>query len=129
MFAFIKYFVNLDCSKIAWQPGTSVSRPLPFSKAFLKTETPSMVSDINQCPYELSNGDLELSCKRNPGDTCNYACHLGYLPSNKTEPTTATCGSSLSWSRSLSSLCQSKFTHMLLMGLTIIIIWVCPLSV
>ena len=57
-----------------------------------------------QCLYEIDNGELDLSCNRAAGETCTYTCNLGYMASSMN----ATCSSSYSWDKRLSSFCTGK---------------------
>lgn len=69
------------------------------------SENPHLLcTDHTQCPYEILNGDLDLSCGRSPGETCTYVCHEGYFPSENSG--TIICDSSNSlWDKNTSSLC------------------------
>lgn len=58
---------------------------------------------LQQCAYEVPNGDLDLTCKRRPGDTCTFSCREGYVPPSQS---TVFCDSSLNWSQSLLSVCH-----------------------
>ena len=58
---------------------------------------------LQQCSYFVENGDLDLSCKRLPGDTCTFSCRVGYTFQT---PNTIYCDSSHRWSRSLQSVCE-----------------------
>ena len=60
-------------------------------------------NSLQQCPYEVPNGDLDLSCNRLPGDTCTFSCREGYMAPKQT---TVTCDSMLHWSQSLQSACK-----------------------
>ena len=58
---------------------------------------------LRQCPYEVQNGDLELTCRRRPGDTCTFTCREGYSASQQQ---TVYCDSSLQWSQSIRLACK-----------------------
>ena len=58
---------------------------------------------LQQCPYEVQNGDLDLNCKRRPGDSCTFSCREGYTAQNQK---TVYCDTSLRWSQSLQSVCE-----------------------
>ena len=64
--------------------------------------------DQQQCSYEVAYGDLEMPCRRMPGETCKFTCHEDYIPSTAVPSREITCGPFHNWSLPLSSLCKSK---------------------
>ena len=58
---------------------------------------------LQQCPYEVQNGDLELTCRRRPGDMCIFTCREGYTASQQQ---TVYCNSSLQWSQPIRLACK-----------------------
>lgn len=62
-------------------------------------------SEFQQCPYDVPNGDLDLACKRRPGDTCSFSCREGYTAPLQNA---VYCDTSLRWNVSLQSVCKEK---------------------
>ena len=58
---------------------------------------------LQQCPFEVTDGDLDLACKRRPGDTCTFSCQEGYMAESQN---TVYCDATLHWSQSLQSVCK-----------------------
>ena len=60
-------------------------------------------NSIEQCPYLVRNGDLDLSCKRLPGHTCTFSCREGYTVQTENS---VYCDYTPRWSQSLGSACK-----------------------
>ena len=61
-----------------------------------------LCTNYNQCPYEIPGADLDLSCRRRPGEKCMYTCREGYV---KSHYATADCGFSGKWMQRIDSFC------------------------
>ena len=64
-----------------------------------------LCTNDQQCPYEIANGELDISCGRFPGSICEYKCYESYMSSDSSR-TMITCGSDSNWDKHLSSLCK-----------------------
>ena len=66
----------------------------------------SLCTNNNQCPYEIPGADLDLSCRRHPGDTCKYTCRDGYVQS---QYETVDCQTTLDWKQRVDFYCNEIF--------------------
>lgn len=62
----------------------------------------SLCTNYNQCPYDIPGADLDLSCRRHPGDKCDYTCREGYVHSHYAS---ADCTGRLAWLSRIDALC------------------------
>ena len=62
----------------------------------------SLCTNYNQCPYDIPGADIALSCRRHPGEQCDYTCREGYVHSHYAS---ADCTGRLDWLQRIYALC------------------------